>query len=167
MKLEALFKSEKNTLLTIDGREINTKELPVFAADSLNGTAAIPQTEFCIVETQWSFVGKDEESYNEEGLASLRDWLKLLEENKKFAIIKPLSETGLDSAQRESLTASMKHCARRIKDCVSVAGFAVPSECSSSTDASLFIEELSQKHAQYIFFSADNALLADEKIVRI
>ena len=167
MKLEALFKSEKNTLLTIDGREINTKELPVFAADSLNGTAAIPQTEFCIVEAQWSFVGKDEESYNEEGLASLRDWLKLLEENKKFAIIKPLSEAALDSAQKEALTASMKHCARRIKDCVSVAGFAIPSECSAASDTAAFVEELSQKHAQYVYFSADESVLADAKIVRI
>lgn len=167
MKLEALFKSEKNTLFTIDGREISTENLAVFAADSLNEKAALPDAELCIVETPWAFVGKDEESYNEEGLASLRDWLKLLEENKKFAVIKPVSETGLDAAQKEALTASMKHCARRIKDCVSVAGFAIPAECSDDGSKSFFVEELSQKHAQYVYFSADAAVLAEEKIVRI
>lgn len=167
MKLEALFKSEKNTLFTIDGREISLAGAPVLNAKTLNAEAAVPEAEFCIVETEWAFVGKDEESYNEEGLASLRDWLKLLEDTKKFAVIKPVSENGLDAAAKEALTASMKHCARRIKDCVSVAGFAIPAVCSDNGSKDSFIEELSQKHAQYVYFSADGNVLADEKIVRL
>lgn len=163
MKLEALFKSEKNKLYTIEGNEVALTGLPVVAASDCNSSFAVPENIFCVVETPWEFVGKDEENYNEEGLASLRDWLKLLEENKKFAIIKPVSEEALSAAEKEALTASMKHCARRIKDCVSVAGFFIP----SAADTSFFMEELSQKHAQYVYFSDDSKVLADEKIVHI
>ena len=54
---------------------------------------------------------------------------------------------------------------RIFKDCVSVVGFSIPSAFDES-DAKAFVEELSEKHSQYVFFSNNKALLTDEKIVK-
>ena len=174
MKLDALFKSQNNTLVTLDGKEVAVAGCPVLsgeicAASGCSGTGEYAADKccgsgtVCAVEVPWSLVGTEEGGYNEEFLAGLRDWLKVLEEKHLFAFIVPVAGKVLSTEESAVFTASMKHCARRIKDCVSVVGFEVPLEA----DAFSFEAELREKHGQYIFFSASPKLLEDGSIVRI
>ena len=99
---------------------------------------------------KWSDVEGTPEEYNEEFLAKLRDELKALEEKGFFVLIEPLFDKSADAQQ---FTAAMKHTARRIKDCVSVSGFAIPEEISGESERAFYIEEMSAKHKHYCFFS--------------
>lgn len=99
------------------------------------------------LSVKWSDVEGSPEEYNEEFLAKLRDNLKSLEEKKEFVFIEPLFDKD---GSKEGFTAAMKHTARRIKDCTSVIGFALPEEILEEKD--FYIEELSAKHAHYCFF---------------
>ena len=101
---------------------------------------------------KWSDVEGNPEEYNEDFLAKLRDELKSLEEKKEFVFIEPIFDKAADA---EQFTAAMKHCARRIKDCVSVIGFAIPNEIFENR--AFYTEELSTKHAHYCFFCKKNA----------
>ncbi|MBQ9537889.1 MAG: hypothetical protein IJU95_01350 [Treponema sp.] len=167
MKLEKVFCVESNKLYYIEGK----KELPLASArlsapvcvKSFNTDESIPPdlSKLLLLELPWSQVGCDEYSYNEDFLASFRDFLKALEEKGGYVAIIPVPDRPLGDGQ--DFTASFKHCARRIKDCASVAGFAIP----SGIDAELFISELSAKHAQYVFFSANSGLLEKPDIVRL
>lgn len=100
------------------------------------------------IQVKWSDVEPVSGEYNEAYLASLRDTLKLYEENKTFVFIEPLFDIH---APAEHFVAAMKHTARRIKDCVSVIGFAIPKEIESQRD--FYMAELLSKHKQYCFFS--------------
>lgn len=143
MKLERLFEVKNSKLFKVSGEE--------FALSSKN-----------IKSIKWSDVEGAPEEYNEEFLANLRDELKSLEEKNEFVFIEPLFDKGLpDENNAEQFTAAMKHTARRIKDCVSVIGFAVPAEVEQKKD--FYIAELSQKHQHYCFFSKT---LQDNSIVR-
>ena len=132
MKLERLFEVKDSKLYTVAGEPV-----------TLDGKA---------FPVKWSDVEAGEGEYNEDFLAKLRDDLKSHEENKSFVFIEPVFDKNGDY---EQFTASMKHCARRIKDCVSVIGFAIPEEIFDHKD--FYIEELSAKHAQYCFFCKKNA----------
>ncbi|MBR4600612.1 MAG: hypothetical protein IKO39_11270 [Treponema sp.] len=132
MKLERLFEVKESKLYTIEGEGVSTA-----------GKA------FCV---KWSDVEGNPEEYNEDFLAKLRDDLKALEDKKEFVFIEPVFDKN---AGAEQFTAAMKHCARRIKDCVSVIGFAIPAEILASK--AFYIEELSAKHAQYCFFCKEDA----------
>ena len=101
---------------------------------------------------KWSDVEGNPEEYNEDFLAKLRDELKSLEEKKEFVFIEPIFDKA---AGAEQFTAAMKHCARRIKDCVSVIGFAIPNEIFENR--AFYTEELSTKHQHYCFFCKKNA----------
>ena len=127
MKLERLFKVENQKLYTVSGEAVPTdgKAFPV----------------------KWSDVEGESEEYKEDFLAGLREQLKELEEKGSFVFIEPLFDKSADYQQ---FTAAMKHCARRIKDCVSVIGFAIPEEIFEHR--SFYIEKLSAKHQQYCFF---------------
>ena len=127
MKLERLFEVKESKLYTVGGESV-----------SLDGKA---------FPVKWSDVEAGEGEYNEDFLAKLRDELKTLEEKKSFVFIEPVFDK---SGDYEQFTAAMKHCARRVKDCVSVIGFAVPEEIIAYKD--FYIEELSAKHAHYCFF---------------
>ncbi len=163
MKLEAKFYSEKNSLYFLDGTEFDALKSVVLAPSSCAG-ADDPKTLYRVA-VQWTQVGLDEDSYNEEFLAKFRDDLKSLEEKNVFVLVEPEVDSPADTpVKKEELTASFKHCARRIKDCTSVAGFAIPAE----SDADFFLEELSAKHKHYVFFSRDEELLKKNgKIVKI
>lgn len=100
---------------------------------------------------KWSEVEGEAEEYKEDFLAKLRDQLKALEEKGQFVFIEPIFDKN---AGYEQFTAAMKHCARRIKDCVSVIGFAIPEEIFDQR--AFYIEELSAKHQQYCFFIRKN-----------
>ncbi|MBQ0038857.1 MAG: hypothetical protein KBS64_00325 [Treponema sp.] len=138
MKIEAKFYSENNSLFFLDGSK------------------AEPNTDqVAAIQVKWSDVGMDEDSYNEEYLANLRDQLKALEEKGTYGFVVPVCDADCDSAEKqEAFTASMKHCARRIKDCENIVGFAVPGQ----VDCGYYMEELSAKHKHYIYFT-DNAEL--------
>ncbi len=129
MKLERLFEVKDSRLYTVDGKEKQVE-------DSL------------VKSVKWSDVEGEAESYNEDYLAKLRDELKLLEEKNLFVFIEPVFDKNADVAQ---FIAAMRHTARRIKDCVSVIGFAIPEQAAAEKD--MFVSELSQKHQQYCFFS--------------
>src|SRR5574344_2520000 len=134
MKLEKLFESNHNSLYALDGKQV-------------------PVTEQMIVPVKWSDVEPGEAGqYNEEFLASLRLALKSKEDKNEWAVIEPLFDKDDDDGL---FTAAMKHAARRIKDCVSVIGFAIPRELllnglASGSPASVYMSELAEKHEQYV-----------------
>ena len=132
MKLERLFEVKESKLFTVAGEAV-----------SVVGKA------FAV---KWSDVEGNPEEYNEDFLAKLRDDLKALEAKKEFVFIEPVCDKN---AGYEQFTAAMKHCARRIKDCVSVIGFAIPLEILANK--AFYIDELSAKHAQYCFFCKEDA----------
>ena len=138
MKLEPVFFVKENKLYKIDDNS-------PFAAEQLQK-----------IEILWSKVELEDEIYNEEFLASLRDDLKSLEVQGKFAVLVPIIDKPLENAEQiESFTNACNHTARRVKDCISVAGFEIPAEISDFQD---FIEILSKKHAQYVYFSHNNKI---------
>lgn len=144
MKLEPVFFVKENKLYKIEGNS-------PFAAEQLQK-----------IEILWSKVELEDEIYNEEFLASLRDDLKSLEVQGKFAVLVPVIDKPLENAEQiESFTNACNHTARRVKDCISVAGFEIPAEISDFQD---FIEILSKKHAQYVYFS-HNKEITDSSIV--
>ncbi len=101
-------------------------------------------------EVKWSEVESRESEFNEEFLASLREELKKNEERGEFFVIVPVFDKKIETeAQKKDGVAAMKHVARRIKDCASVVGFAVP----ACLDESYFVSELSEKHQHYCFLT--------------
>lgn len=136
MKLEAIFTIKNNNLIKIaDNSTVDPSSL--------------------IKETiSWSTIEMEDENYNEEYLADLRNKLKAYDEQGNFAVLLPVVDKPLETAeQKELFINAFNHTARRIKDCVSVAGFILPSEMLS--DAAFiqdFMDTLAIKHPQYVYF---------------
>lgn len=108
------------------------------------------------IEIKWTSVEIQDESYNEEFLAALRDDLKKLDDSGTFAILVPVVDKPLETPeQTELFTNAYNHTARRIKDCVCVAGIELPDELVQKGEDIIasFIEVLGKKHAQYVYFS--------------
>lgn len=136
MKLEALFTVKQNKLF------------------SAKYDSAVNPADFEKIIVKWSEVELDDEVYNEELLAKLRDNLKALEAQNKFAVIIPeIDKTFETSDQKEAFINAMNHTARRVKDCVSVAGFELPSKLLEAKLQGDFIDILAKKHAQYVYFA--------------
>lgn len=142
MKLDPIFTVKENKLYKIaDNSPVDVAALKKF-------------------EILWSQVELEPESYNEEFLANLREELKALEKAGTFAIIVPKIDKSLQNAEETELFINaFNHCARRIKDCTSVAGFELPAELTKNgfaedSDAGAFMDALAKKHAQYVYFSA-------------
>lgn len=111
------------------------------------------------VEIPWTTVEMEEESYNEEFLALLHNQLKGMEASGIFAILVPLVDKPLETPEQiELFTKAFNHTARRVKDCVSVAGFELPKELK---DTQSFIDTIAIKHAQYVYFSKQSDLASD------
>jgi len=121
------------------------------------------------IQIKWSEVELAEESYNEEYLAALREQLKAFDESGSYAILIPIVDKSLEKAEDlELFIKAFNHTARRVKDCVSVAGFELPQELtkkgySEGSPAADFMETLAIKHAQYVYFSKDSS--AEKNIV--
>lgn len=145
MKLEPVFTVKENKLIKIaDNTEVDTETLRR-------------------IEIPWSTVEMEDEIYNEEFLAVLRDQLKQMEATGTFAVLVPVVDKALSNEeQTEYFINAFNHTARRVKDCESVAGFELPSELS---DKQAFIEKLAVKHAQYVYFTKD-ASISDSSIVK-
>lgn len=110
------------------------------------------------IEVSWTTVEIQDELYNEEFLANLREKLKSFDLQNIFAIIIPKIDKELkNSEQEQAFINAFNHTARRIKDCVCVAGFALPQEIvkngfGEDSFAKNFIETLNIKHPQYVYF---------------
>ena len=164
MKFDPLVKSNKNELYLIsNGSKISLEKINFVNADSSETLFEQKDDVVTAVLADWQAVEIQQGVYNEELLASLRESLKKLEENKKFAFIIPTSRKELADADLASdFIAAMVHLARRIKDCASVIGFAVPAQ-SIKKDSSIgftenswtqwFINEMSVKHSHYVYFA--------------
>ena len=144
MKLERLFEVKNNVLYKL-------------------GEATPIDTAAMAKPVSWSAVEPQSDVYDEAFLAALREELKALEEQQKYVFIEPCCDKGDCIALAEPFIAAMKHCARRIKDCVAVAGFAIPPSFTekgfgAATVTADFIEALSQKHAHYVYFCKRSAI---------
>lgn len=143
MKLDSIFTVKQNKLYKI------------------SDNSAVDSASLKKIEIKWSQVELAEESYNEEYLAQLRDELKAMDDAGTFAVLVPLVDKPLDSAEQiEAFINTYNHTARRVKDCVSVAGFVLPEEITSKgfdagTPAADFMETLAIKHAQYVYFTGN------------
>lgn len=141
MKLEPVFTVKDNKLYKI-------------ADNSL-----VDITTLNSIEVSWSKVEIEDESYNEEFLAKLREDLKHLDDLEKFAILVPVVDKPLENEnQVELFINAFNHTARRIKDCISVAGIKLPEEIIKSgftenSPAETFMATLTVKHAQYVYFA--------------
>ena len=144
MKLDPLFTIKENKLYKIED-------------DSLVNLDSLKK-----VELKWSELELEPESYNEELLANLRNDLKSMEETGEFAIIVPVIDKDVkDYEDQEAIIAAYNHAARRIKDATSVVGFEIPKEIEDCSD---FVDALSKKHEQYIYFTKANNTLPDRII---
>lgn len=153
MKLDPIFTVKQNKLYKL-------------ADDTPVDTATLRR-----IEIKWSTVELADEQYNEEYLAGLRDELKTMEEAGTFAVLVPVVDKPLQTAeQTELFINAFNHAARRVKDCVSVAGFELPAELTAKgfeegTPACDFMQTLAIKHAQYVYFAKDTD--APENITKL
>lgn len=153
MKLEPLFFIKQNNLYKIQTQE--KVELSNFQTVSYQEFTQNPlSNEFVKIDINWSAIELDDEVYNEELLAQLRDNLKKLDENNHFAIINPIADKQISSYDDADLFINAcNHMARRIKDCESVIGLELPDQIFAQEAAADFMDTLSKKHANYVFFA--------------
>jgi hypothetical protein len=153
MKLEPLFFIKQNNLYKIQTQE--KVELSNFQNVSYQEFTQNPlSNEFVKIDINWSAIELDDEVYNEELLAQLRDNLKKLDENNHFAIINPIADKQISSYDDADLFINAcNHMARRIKDCESVIGLELPDQIFAQEAAADFMDTLSKKHANYVFFA--------------
>ena len=166
MKLDPLFTAKNNELYKIaDNSKVDLSEIKEIDGNSLIYTDSL----FCRISVPWSKVELEEELYNEEFLAALRDYLKILDEKKQFAIIKPIIDKPLENQEQlELFIDAFNHTARRTKDCVSLTGMELPAELltkgfDADSPVAQFTEKLAIKHAQFVYF-ADKKLVSDQKV---
>lgn len=144
MKLDPIFTVKNNKLFTI--------------ADN----APVDLSTLKRIEIQWTTVEIEEESYNEEYLANLRDQLKPLDEINQFVILVPVVDKPLETPEQiELFINAYNHTARRIKDCTCIAGFELPSSLlkfglKGNSAAADFMETVAKKHAQYVYFASQS-----------
>ena len=176
MKFDPLVKSESNKLFRLsDGAQINLSNLKtVSLKDAVSEKAEIPSDKNTVtaVNVSWNEIEISDGNYNEEVLASLREYLKKLEENQCFAFIAPSAGKSFNDAdQADSFIKAMVHCARRIKDAQSVIGFALAPELlekdkNSSLDenswSQWFVNEMNVKHGHYVYFASNAEIQKNE-----
>ena len=153
MKLEPLFFIKQNNLYKIQTQE--KVELSNFQTVSYQEFTQNPlSNEFIKIDINWSAIELEDEVYNEELLAQLRDNLKKLDENNHFVIINPIADKQISSYDDADLFINAcNHMARRIKDCESVIGLELPDQIFAQEAAADFMDTLSKKHANYVFFA--------------
>ena len=145
MKLAPIFTVKNKKLYKIaDGSEVDSSSLKK-------------------ITVSWSTVELDDEVYNEEFLANLREELKSLEAAGQFAVIVPLVDKALDTPEaEEAFINAFNHTARRVKDCTSLAGMELP---PALKDKQAFIDTLAIKHAQYVYFTSAENPLSDDIVI--
>ena len=153
MKLEPLFFIKQNNLYKIQTQE--KVELSNFQNVSYQEFTQNPlSNEFVKIDINWSAIELEDEVYNEELLAQLRDNLKKLDEKNHFVIINPIADKQISSYDDADLFINAcNHMARRIKDCESVIGLELPDQIFAQDAAADFMDTLYKKHANYVYFS--------------
>ena len=137
---------------------VKNKKLYKIADDSQVDTSTLKR-----IDIPWSTVELEDEAYNEEYLAGLRDQLKAMEEAGTFAVLVPVVDKALETPEQEELFINAyNHTARRVKDCTSVAGLELPSQLK---DKQAFMDTLAIKHAQYVYFTKAENPLSDDIVV--
>ena len=167
MKLDPLFTAKNNELYKISNNsKVNLSDLI-----EIDGTKLVYTSNFISkISIPWSKVELEDELYNEEFLANLRDYLKILDDKNQFAIIKPLVDKSLENQEQlELFINAFNHTARRTKDCVSLVGMELPPELlakgfGADSPSLQFMEKLEIKHAQFVYF-ADKKIISEQKIV--
>lgn len=181
MKLQLLFTVKANELYTIDennGNPINPKFVDI---SDLQTKPDMTSSSFYRIIIDQKVIEPEPECYDESFLAALRDFLKQLEDNSQFAVLhiipgkteqekKQISTSCAEDESVHLYVACVKHTARRVKDCVSVAGIEFASEFITENAESkirFLIDELKVKHAQYVYFISETdknkiSLLEDE-----
>ena len=145
MKLDPIFTVKNKKLYKIaDNSEVDTSTLKR-------------------IDIPWSTVELEDEAYNEEYLASLREQLKSMETSESFAVLVPVVDKPLETPEDEELFINAyNHTARRVKDCTSVAGLELVPQLK---DKQAFMDTLAIKHAQYIYFTKAENPLSDDIVV--
>ena len=145
MKLDPIFTVKNKKLYKIsDGSEVDTSTLKR-------------------IEIPWSTVEIEDEAYNEEYLASLREQLKAMEAAGTFAVLVPIADKALDTPEQEEFFINaFNHTARRVKDCISVAGMELAPQLK---DKQAFMDTLAIKHAQYVYFTQAENPLSDNIVI--
>lgn len=137
---------------------VKNKKLYKIADDSQVDTSTLKR-----IEIPWSTVEIEDESYNEEYLAGLREQLKAMEASETFAVLVPLVDKPLETPEQEELFINAyNHTARRVKDCTSVAGLELVPQLK---DKQAFMDTLAIKHAQYVYFTKAENPLSDNIVV--
>jgi len=168
MKLEAQFEIKDGRLFSkktgafVDTSSLisvdtSTVDAAVLSSASFAEKFAGGDSGLMGVCVSWKMIEISDSIYNEEFLAALRDFLKNTEAQGVSAVIVPVTHGGACGPAFAQYTAAMCHTARRIKDCASVAGFAVPEEIACDSAAvSSFIDAMAVKHSQYVYFVGQN-----------
>lgn len=137
---------------------VKEKKLYKIADNSQVDTSSLKR-----IEIPWSTVEIEDEAYNEEYLAQLREELKGMEAAGEFAVLVPLVDKALENPEQEELFINAyNHTARRVKDCTSVAGFELAEKLK---DKQAFMDTLAIKHAQYVYFTKAENPLSDDIVV--
>ena len=137
---------------------VKEKKLYKIADNSQVDTSSLKR-----IEIPWSTVEIEDEAYNEEYLAQLREELKGMEAAGEFAVLVPLVDKALENPEQEELFINAyNHTARRVKDCTSVAGFELAEKLK---DKQAFMDTLAIKHAQYVYFTKAENPLSDDILV--
>lgn len=115
------------------------------------------------IDIPWSTIEIEDEAYNEEYLAQLREQLKAMEEAGEFAVLVPVVDKPLETPEQEELFINAyNHTARRVKDCTSVAGLELVPQLK---DKQAFMDTLAIKHAQYVYFTKAENPLSDDIVI--
>ena len=145
MKLDPIFTVKNKKLYKIDDNsEVDTSTLKR-------------------IDIPWTSVELEDGIYNEEFLAQLRDQLKKMEESGLFAVLVPLADKPLETAEEEeAFINAYNHTARRVKDCTSVAGMELAPQLKNKQ---AFMDTLAIKHAQYVYFTRAENPLSDDIVL--
>lgn len=145
MKLDPIFTVKNKKLYKIDD-------------DSEVDTSTLKR-----IDIPWTSVELEDGIYNEEFLAQLRDQLKKMEESGLFAVLVPLADKPLETAEEEeAFINAYNHTARRVKDCTSVAGMELAPQLKNKQ---AFMDTLAIKHAQYVYFTRAENPLSDDIVL--
>ena len=166
MKLDPIFKIVNNKLIFLEtdtdaqfSAELSCT-VKEFISDSFS---ALFPAKFLMVHFDQSEIELDDDVYAEDILAALREKLLLCDEAARYVVFVPHTSTPLSTdAEIESFINTCNHTARRVKDCVSVAGFDLTELLKKSpSSADQFTETLAKKHAQYVYFAQSGAAPAE------
>lgn len=163
MKFEPLVQTKENKLFLLkDNSELNIADLHrVSFGDVVSNNAQVCAGKVTCVSLSFGDVQLENETYNEEGLALLREYLKKIEDAGGLAFIEVFANQKLDDADKaDSFISAMVHAARRIKDAESVIGFSIAPELlvndskkplDANSWSMWFVNEMNVKHAHYVY----------------